>query len=93
MVSALCRYQVQNEATAVKRVKTVKRAPRPKKVEKAQKVIFVFEAAFTMSSGQTFEGWFYCAGPSWKLGEPCTGPFETEKAAADHADEFGGWVQ
>jgi hypothetical protein len=88
-----CRYQVQNEGMAVKRVKTLKRAPRPKKVKKAQKVIFVFEATFTMSSGQTFEGWFYCAGPSWKPGEPCTGPFDTEREAAEHADEHGGMVQ
>jgi hypothetical protein len=78
---------------AMKKTRTIKRAPRTDEMKNAKKVIFMFEATFTMASGQTVEGWFYCAGPSWKPGEPCTGPFRTEEDAAKHADEFGGMVQ
>jgi hypothetical protein len=74
----------------MKKTRTLKRAPR---TDKPKKVFFMFEAGFTMTNGRTVEGWFYCAGPSWKPGEPCTGPFETEEDAAEHADEFGGMVQ
>jgi hypothetical protein len=78
---------------AMKKARTIKRAPRRIKKKTPKKVFFMFEARFTMKSGQAVEGWFYCAGPSWNPGEPCTGPFETEDAAARHADEFGGMVQ
>jgi hypothetical protein len=77
----------------MKKARTLKRAPRTDKIKTPKKVFFMFEARFTMTSGRTVEGWFYCAGPSWKPGEPCTGPFRTEREAARHADEFGGMVQ
>jgi hypothetical protein len=75
------------------RVKTVKRAPTPEEVKNAARAIFVFEAALTAPDGQVFEGWFWCEGASWKPGEPCTGPFETEEEAAQHADQNARMVQ
>jgi hypothetical protein len=79
--------------TEMKRGKTINRPPTSGGLKGACKVVCVFEAEMTMVDGQVIEGWFWCEGPSWKPGEPFTGPFATERRAAGHADTDASMVQ